>query len=141
MEVLYGGYVYDRDGYSVTSFRDKTWTVTSSFNINPTWYDNIPPTITSFSVTNHGYFNPSLGAKAGWNISIYINAYDNGTGISNYQTWLVPYGNGSGSGRKDGASRYMENVLYLNTAQGRTFCAYAIDGAGNESEKCETIYA
>lgn len=132
-------YVYDRDGYSVTSFRDNTWTVTSSFNINPTWYDNIPPTITDFQVTNLGYFNPSLGAKAGWNIYIYINAYDNGTGIQKFQTWLTPYGNGSGSGRKDGQERTLENVLYLNTSQGRTFCAYAIDNAGNESEKCATI--
>ena len=133
-------YVYDRDGYSVTSFRDNTWTVTSSFNISPTWYDNIPPTITSFSVTNHGFYDPNKGAKAGWNISIYINGYDNGTGIQKYQTWLVPYGNGSGSPRQDGASRYLTNVLYLDTAQGRTFCAYAIDNAGNEAEKCATIY-
>jgi len=132
-------YVYDRDGYSVTSFRDNTWTVTSSFNISPTWYDNIPPTITSFNVTNLGLFNPDIGTKAGWNIYIYIDAYDNGTGMQKFQTWLTPYGNGSGSGRKDGQERILENVIYLNEPSGRTFCAYAIDNAGNEAERCATI--
>jgi len=132
-------YVYDRDGYSVTSFRDKTWTVTSSFDINPTWYDNIPPTITSFNVTNLGLFNPDIGTKAGWNIRVYIDAYDNGTGIQKFQTWLMPYGNGSGSGRKDGQDRILENVIYLDEPSGRTFCAYAIDNAGNEAERCATI--
>jgi len=132
-------YVYDRDGYSVTSFRDNTWTVTSNLTINPTWYDNIPPTITSFNVTNLGLYNPALGDKAGWNVYIYINAYDNGTGMQKFQTWLTPYGNGSGSGRKDGQERTMTNVLYLETASGRTFCAYAIDNAGNEAERCATI--
>ena len=132
-------YVYDRDGYSVTSFRDYTWTVTSSFNINPTWYDNIAPTITSFSVTNLGYYIPEKGPKAGWNIRIYINGYDNGTGMQKFQTWLTPYGNGSGASRVDGQERTMTNVLYLDTADGRTFCAYAIDNAGNEASRCETI--
>ena len=132
-------YVYDRDGYSVTSFRDNTWTVTSSFNISPTWYDNIPPTITSFNVTNLGLFNPDIGTKAGWNIRIYIDAYDNGTGMQKFQTWLTPYGNGSGSGRKDGQDRILENVIYLDEPSGRTFCAYAIDNAGNEAERCATI--
>jgi len=132
-------YVYDREGYNVTSFRDNTWTVTSSFEIHPTWYDNIPPTITSFNVTNLGLFNPEIGTKAGWNIYIYIDAYDTGTGMQKFQTWLVPYGNGSGSGRKDGQERILENVIYLNEPSGRTFCAYAIDNAGNEAEKCATI--
>ena len=133
-------YVYDRDGYSVTSFRDNTWTVTSSFEINPTWYDNIPPTITSFQVTNLGYYNSSLGARGGFNIYIYIDAYDNGTGINKFQTWLVPYKNGSGSGRKDGQERTIKQVLYIEEPEGRTFCAYAIDNAGNESERCATLH-
>jgi uncharacterized repeat protein (TIGR02543 family) len=133
-------YVNDRDGYNVKSFRDNTWTITGNLEINPNWYDDIPPTITSFSVTNLGYFDASAGDKKGWNIRVYVNAYDNGTGIQKYQTWLAPYGNGSGSGRKDGQDRILENVLYLNTSSGRTFCAYAIDWAGNESSKCETIW-
>ena len=103
------------------------------------WIDNIPPVITNFRVENLGYYNPSLGARAGWNIRIYVDAYDNGSGIRKYQTWLVPYKNGSGAGREDGGERILTNVLYLNTQEGRTFCAYAIDNAGNESEKCETI--
>lgn len=131
-------YVNDRDGYNITSFRDYTWTVTSSFNISPSWYDNIPPTITSFSVTNLGYYDPS-NLKKGWNIRVYVNAYDNGTGIQKYQTWLAPYGNGSGASRVDGNDRTLTNVLYLNTASGRTFCAYAIDNAGNEASMCDTI--
>lgn len=133
-------YVYDRDGYSVTSFRDNTWTVISSFNINPTWYDNIAPTIVDFQVTNLGLYNPSLGAKGGYNIYIYINAYDNGTGINKFQTWLVPYKNGSGSGRKDGQERTIKQVLYIEEPEGRTFCAYAIDNAGNEAERCATLH-
>jgi len=132
-------YVHGRDGYNITSFKDNTWTVTSSFNISPTWYDNIPPTITSFNVTNLGLYNPALGTKAGWNIYIYIDAYDNGTGMQKFQTWLTPYGNGSGSGRKDGQERTMTNVIYLDEPSGRTFCAYAIDNAGNEAERCATI--
>lgn len=131
-------YVNDRDGYNITSFRDYTWTVTSSFNINPSWYDNIPPTIVSFSVTNLGYHDPS-NIRKGWDIRVYVNAYDNGTGIQKYQTWLAPYGNGSGAEREDGNDRTLYNVLYLNTASGRTFCAYAIDNAGNESSMCDTI--
>lgn len=132
-------YVYDRTGYNVTSFRDNTWTVTNNLIINPTWYDNIPPTITSFSVTNLGYYNPSVGASQGWNIRVYINGYDEGTGIQKYQTWLVPYGAGAGAARVDGNDRIMRKVFYLNQPSGRTFCAYAIDNAGNEAEKCETI--
>ena len=133
-------YVYDRDGYSVTSFTDNTWTITSSFNINPTWYDNIAPTIVDFQVTNLGYYNPSLGAKGGFNVYIYIDAYDNGTGINKFQTWLVPYLNGSGSGRKDGQERTIKQVLYIEEPSGRTFCAYAIDNAGNEAERCATLH-
>ena len=34
---------------------------------------------------------------------------------------------------------FLKNVLYLEEKIGRTFCAYAIDNAGNESERCETI--
>jgi len=132
-------YVYDREGYSVTSFRDKTWTVTSSFNINPTWYDNIAPTIISFNVTNLGLFDPERGEKAGWNIYITIDAYDNGTGMQKFQTWLTPFGEGSGAPRVDGQQRTITNVLYMNTPSGRTFCAYAIDNAGNEAERCATI--
>lgn len=132
-------YVYDRTGYNVTSFRDNTWTVTNDLIINPTWYDNIPPTITSFSVTNLGYYNPSVGASQGWNIRVYVNGYDEGTGIQKYQTWLVPYGAGAGAPRVDGNDRTMRKVFYLNQPEGRTFCAYAIDNAGNEAEKCETI--
>ena len=132
-------YVYNRTGYNVTSFRDNTWTITNDLTINPTWYDNIPPTITSFSVTNLGYYDPNKGAGAGWNIRIYINGYDEGTGIQKYQTWLVPYKNGAGAGREDGNDRILRNVLYLNDVEGRTFCAYAIDNAGNEAERCETI--
>lgn len=131
-------YVYDRDGYSVKSFRDYTWTVTSYLEIVPIWYDDIPPTITSFSVTNLGYKN-GYSDKAGWNVRIYIYGYDNGTGISLYQTWLKPYMNGQGGARKDGNDRTLIGVLYLEQPEGRTFCAYAIDAAGNETEKCETI--
>ena len=35
--------------------------------------------------------------------------------------------------------RTLKNVLYLEEDSGRTFCAYAIDNAGNEAEMCETI--
>ena len=132
-------YVYDRTGYNVISFRDNTWTVANNLTINPNWYDNIPPTITSFSVTNLGYYNPSIGASQGWNIRVYINGYDEGTGIQKYQTWLVPYGAGAGAERADGNDRTLRKVFYLNQPEGRTFCAYAIDNAGNEAEKCETI--
>lgn len=129
-----------RDGYNIKSFTDKTWTVTSSFNINPKWYDDIPPTITKFNVKNLGYYNASIGARGGFNVYIYIDAYDNGTGIDKFQTWLKPYKNGSGSGRKDGQERTIKQVLYIEEPEGRTFCAYAIDKAGNESEKCATLH-
>ncbi len=132
-------FVNERDGYNITSFKDNTWTITSNTDINPTWYDNIAPTITSFSVTNLGYYYPAAGARYGWNIRVYVNGYDNGSGINKYQTWLVPYGNGAGAERVDGNDRTLTRVLYLNTSSGRTFCAYAIDNAGNEAEKCETI--
>lgn len=131
-------YIYDRDGYSVTSFRDQTWTVTNNITINPTWYDNIAPTITSFTVENLGYYDPNKGAAAGWNIRVTINAYDNGTGIQKYQMWIKPYLNGSGSTVHETSSRVFTNVLYLQSG-GRTFCATAIDNAGNKSEKCDTI--
>lgn len=142
-EVEYGTkiriYVYDRDGYSLKTFRDNTWIVKENINIQPEWYDDIPPTITSFSVTNLGYYDPKYGALKGWNIRVYIDGYDNGTGIQKYQTWLMPYGSGSGSARVDGNDRTLKNVLYLEEECGRTFCAYAIDNAGNEVERCETI--
>ena len=131
--------VYDREGYSIRSFKEKTYTVQSDLNIRPEWYDDIPPTITSFSVTNLGYYDLKYGDIKGWNIRVYINGYDNGTGIYKYQTWLKPYGSGSGAVRKDGNDRILKNVLYLKDVSGRTFCAYAIDNAGNESEMCETI--
>ena len=131
-------YVYDRDGYSVTSFRDQTWTINGNLVINPTWYDNIAPTITSFTVENLGYYNPDRGPAAGWNIRVTINAYDNGTGIQKYQMWITPYGSGSGSAVHETQSRIFTNVLYLENG-GRTFCATAIDNAGNKSQKCDTI--
>ena len=131
-------YVYDRDGYSVTSFRDQTWTINGDLVINPTWYDNIAPTITSFTVENLGYYNPDRGPAAGWNIRVTINAYDNGTGIQKYQMWITPYGSGSGSAVHETQSRIFTNVLYLENG-GRTFCATAIDNAGNKSQKCDTI--
>lgn len=132
-------YVYDRDGYSVTSFRDQTWTVNGNLVINPSWYDNIAPTITSFTVENLGYYNPDKGPAAGWNIRVTINAYDNGTGIQKYQMWIEPYKNGSGSTIHETQSRVFTNVLYLQESTGRTFCATAIDNAGNKSQKCDTI--
>lgn len=131
-------YVYDRDGYSITSFRDQTWTITENLIINPTWYDDIAPTITSFTVENLGYYNPDKGPAAGWNIRVTINAYDNGTGIQKYQMWITPYGSGSGSAIHETQSRIFTNVLYLQDG-GRTFCATAIDNAGNKSQKCDTI--
>ena len=141
--LLYGSklrvYVYDRDGYSVKSFRDNTWVINNNLNIDVIWYDDIAPIITSFSVTNLGYYDPKYGDLKGWNVRVYVNGYDNGTGIYKYQTWLKPYGSGSGAARKDGNDRIMKNVLYLEEVGGRTFCAYAIDNAGNEAEKCETI--
>lgn len=130
--------VWSRDGYSITSFTDKSWTVTSDLTINPTWYDDIAPTITSFSVTNLGYYN-GYNASAGNNVYVSVNAYDNGTGIQKYQTWVKPYLNGSGSGRNDGQSRTYTNILYISSESGRTFCAYAIDWAGNEAERCFTL--
>lgn len=142
-EIEYGTklkiYVYDRDGYSLKTFRENTWIVKEDLDIRPEWYDDVPPTITSFSVTNLGYYDPKYGADKGWNIRVFIEGYDNGTGINKYQTWLKPYGSGSGASRKDGNDRILKNVLYLEEASGRTFCAYAIDNAGNESERCETI--
>ena len=132
-------YVYDRDGYSVTSFRDQTWTVNGNLVINPSWYDNIAPTITSFTVENLGYYNPDKGPAAGWNIRVTINAYDNGTSIQKYQMWIEPYKNGSGSTIHETQSRVFTNVLYLQESTGRTFCATAIDNAGNKSQKCDTI--
>ena len=142
-EIEYGAklkiYVYDKEGYSIRSFREKTYIVQSDLDIRPEWYDDIPPTITSFSVTNLGYYDSKYGDIKGWNIRVYINGYDNGTGIYKYQTWLKPYGSGTGAERKDGNDRILKNVLYLEEASGRTFCAYAIDNAGNEAEMCETI--
>ena len=142
-EIEYGTklkiYVYDRDGYSIRSFRENTYVINSNLDIRPEWYDDISPTITSFSVTNLGYYDPKYGALKGWNIRVYINGYDNGTGINKYQTWLKPYGSGLGAARKDGNDRTLKNVLYLEEDSGRTFCAYAIDNAGNEAEMCETI--
>ena len=131
--------VYDREGYSIKSFKENTWIVNSNININPIWYDDISPIITSFSVTNLGYYDPNYGDLKGWNIRVYINGYDKGTGIFKYQTWLKPFGSGTGALRKDGNDRILKNVLYLEEESGRTFCAYAIDNAGNESERCETI--
>lgn len=131
-------HVNDREGYSLTSFREDTWTVTSDLIINPSWYDNIPPTIVDFYVENLGYNDPRNISK-GWNIHVYINGWDKGTGLQKYQTWLVPYKEGSGAGRKDGGDRIMTNVIRLRDPEGRTFCAYAIDWAGNESSKCATI--
>ena len=143
IEIEYGTklkiYVYDRDGYSVKSFRENTYVVNSNLDIRPEWYDDISPTITSFSVTNLGYYDSKYGDLKGWNIRVYINGYDNGTGIYKYQTWLKPYGSGTGAARKDGNDRTLKNVLYLEEESGRTFCAYAIDNAGNEAEMCETI--
>ena len=131
-------YVYDRDGYSITSFRDQTWTVTNNMTINPTWYDDIAPTITNFTVENLGYYDPNKGPAAGWNIRVTINAYDKGTGIQKYQMWITPYGSGSGSAVHETSSRVFTNVLYLQDG-GRTFCATAVDNAGNKSQKCDTI--
>lgn len=128
-----------RTGYNITANGDQTQTVgVNGLVFNPTWYDNIPPTITSFSVENLGYYDPKNPAQ-GWNVRVYINGYDNGTGVTLYQTWLTPYKNGTGGARKDGQERILKNVLYLNSSEGRTFCAYAIDAAGNEAEKCGTI--
>lgn len=131
--------VNERDGYAINSFKIKTFVIQKNTTVNPSWIDNIPPVITNFKVENLGFYNPSLGARAGWNIRIYIEGYDNGSGISKYQTWLVPYQNGSGAEREDGNNRLLTNVLYLDKTEGRTFCAYAIDKAGNEAEKCATI--
>ncbi len=131
--------VNERDGYTINSFKTKTFVIQKNTSVNPSWIDNIPPVITNFKVENLGYYNSSLGARAGWNIRIYIEGYDTGSGINKYQTWLVPYQNGSGAEREDGNNRVLTNVLYLNKPEGRTFCAYVIDNAGNESEKCETI--
>ena len=131
--------VNEHEGYNITSFKTKTFAIQGNTTIYPSWVDNIPPTITNFRVENLGFYNPSLGARAGWNIRIYIEGYDNGSGINKYQTWLVPYQNGSGAGREDGNNRLLTNVLYLDKPEGRTFCAYAIDNSGNESEKCATI--
>lgn len=131
--------INERDGYNIKSFKDKTFTVTNDLSITAEWFDDIPPTITSFRVTNLGLYDPSAGASKGWNVNIFIEAFDNGTGIQKYQTWLAPYKNGAGAARKDGNYRELRNVLYLETEDGRTFCAYAIDAAGNEASKCETI--
>ena len=131
--------VNEHEGYNITSFKTKTFVIHEKTTIYPSWVDDIPPAITDFKVENLGYYNPSLGARAGWNIRIYIEGFDSGSGISKYQTWLVPYQNGSGAEREDGNNRLLTNVLYLDKPEGRTFCAYAIDKAGNESEKCATI--
>lgn len=126
--------VNNRTGYSIKSFKDQSWTVTSNLEINPSWYDDIPPVITSFSVTNLG-----MPVANRWDIKVYINGYDEGTGVQKYQNWLVPYGIGVGAEKADGNERTLKKVMYLNTASGRTFCASIVDNAGNESEKCETI--
>ena len=132
-------YVYNREGYSVKEFRDKTWTITGDLTVKPTWYDDIAPTITSFKVENLGLYNPSAGTSEGWNIRVTINAYDKGTGIKKYEMWIKPYGNGSGSAIHETSSRVFTNVLYLETKSGRTFCATVTDNAGNKSEKSDTI--
>lgn len=126
--------VHSRVGYNIKSFTDKSWTVTSNLEINPSWYDDIPPVITSFSVTNLG-----MPATDRWDIKVYIDGYDEGTGVQKYQNWLVPYGIGVGAEKADGNERTLKRVMYLNTASGRTFCASIVDNAGNEAEKCETI--
>lgn len=126
--------VHNRVGYSIKSFTDNSWTITSNLEINPVWYDDIPPVITSFSVTNLG--SPVANR---WDIKVYINGYDEGTGVQKFQNWLVPYGIGIGAEKADGQERTLKRVMYLNTAEGRTFCASIVDNAGNEAEKCETI--
>lgn len=99
------------------------------------WYDDTPPTITGFTVKVVG-----RNSKGGHDIDISIDAYDNGVGIDRFETWLVPYKNGSGAGREVGATRHLGNVLYLDDPEGRTLCGYAIDRNGNEAEACYTVY-
>lgn len=99
------------------------------------WYDDTPPTITGFTVKVVG-----RNSKGGHDIDISIDAYDNGVGIDRFETWLVPYKNGSGAGREVGATRHLGNVLYLSDPEGRTLCGYAIDRNGNEAEACYTVY-
>ena len=99
------------------------------------WYDDTPPTITGFSVQVLG-----PNSRGGHDIKISIDAYDNGVGVDRFETWLVPYKNGHGAGREIGASRILENVLYLKDPEGRTLCGYAIDRNGNEAEACYTVH-
>ena len=99
------------------------------------WYDDTPPTITGFSVQVLG-----PNSRGGHDIKISIDAYDNGVGVDRFETWLVPYKNGHGAGREIGASRILDNVLYLKDPEGRTLCGYAIDRNGNEAEACYTVH-
>ncbi len=122
-----------RNGYNFNG-----WLIEGN-NYKAKWIDNIGPTIMPFNVEILGFFDPAYGVKKGWNVRVTINAIDEGSGVKEYQTWLIPYGNGSGGVRKYGNVRLMENVLYLNTDSGRTFCASVIDNAGNYSERCEII--
>ncbi|MBP3920148.1 MAG: InlB B-repeat-containing protein [Bacilli bacterium] len=128
-------------GWSGTDISDKEKTLTipkgsiGNRTYTANWYDDTPPTITGFSVRVIGR-NP----KGGHDVTIYIEAYDNGVGVDRYETWLVPYLNGHGAGRELGGERYLENVLYLDEPAGRTLCGYAIDKNGNEAEACYTVY-
>lgn len=130
--------MHEKDGWNIKSGIDRTFTITGNTNIETKWYDDIPPTITNFYVNSLGYTDPNKITK-GHNVEVFIDAYDNGTGIQKFQNWLQPYAHGLGSERQDGQYRKMTNVLYLDTTEGRTICAYAIDWAGNEAERCQTI--
>lgn len=86
-------YVNDKTGYSVTSFRDNTWTVTSSFNINPSWgvntyeshfYLNGVHRLTTYNTYGAYISTPNTSASAlGYDGNFYY--------ISSYSPWTTWY--------------------------------------------------
>ena len=126
-------YVNDRNGYNVTSFRDNTWTVTSSFDINPSWYDNIGPTITGYSVTGMTYY----GYNSKYNYTTYsywINASAsdvNGVSKICYALWSNASNRWLTEVCHDGGSNSED---YIDVVSGwRTTRITAYDGYGNTS--------
>ena len=71
--------VHARDGYNITSFTDKTWTISSNLNIEPSWYDNIAPTITNFYNSWETDVKHTAARQRHW--YVYASGYDNGCGI------------------------------------------------------------
>lgn len=119
-------------GYNITANKDKTITVgTSNVTMNPTWLDNIGPTITGYSVSGITWYG--YNSNYGYNTyNYYVNASATDVnGVSkicyafwstNSNRWLDDVCHAGGSSSED----------YHNVIQGtRTTRITAYDGRGN----------